>query len=190
MKKILILILGSICIGCSSTKDITATPAQIEALNEMIRIKEFQIESRWAYPLVTNSLSSVANSGLLPPGSSVNNIDLVGDSNYFKMIGDSISMYLPYFGERRVSGNYNSTDTAIKYNNKPDQIEVKRNDRNQTYEMRFKAKSKNDTYDVFVKLFPNLTAMIFINSIYRTTISYKGEVSKLSLETKDAITDN
>ncbi len=187
MKKILILILGSICIGCSSTKDITATPAQIEALNEMIRIKEFQIESRWAYPLVTNSLSSVANSGLLPPGSSVNNIDLIGNANYFKMIKDSISMYLPYYGERRISGNYNSTDTAIKYNGKPGDIEI---EKNKTYQIRFSAKSDGDGYDVEITIFPNLSSRIVVSSMYRTTISYKGEVSKLSLGTKDAITDN
>ncbi|MEW7292064.1 DUF4251 domain-containing protein [Aquimarina sp. 2304DJ70-9] len=184
MKKIIFLIFGfCLLLSCSGTKRAVVTEAQIKALDEIVAKKTFQIESVWANPLVTASISNLANSGLLPPGSSIGNINLVGNPNYLKMHGDSISMYLPYFGEQRIATNYNRADAAIEYNGKPDEIKIIKNDKKQIYRIHFSAKTDRDVYDVYVTLYPNLKSTIDINSVYRTTITYSGgTISKLPQE--------
>ncbi len=178
--KALILLSCCVLISCTTSKKTADTAAQIQILDQLVASKTFEIESSWAYPLVTNSISSIANAGLLPPGSTANTISLIGNTNYLRMYGDSISMYLPFFGEQRLSGGYNSMDVAIEYNGIPDAIEIKKNDKKQVYEIRFSAKSNRDFHNVFITVSPNLISNITVNSMYRNTISYRGEVSKLS----------
>ncbi len=186
--KVLFLILCGACISCTVSKNTAETTIQMEALDRLVVSKAFQIESNWANPLVTTSITSIANSGLLPPGSNVNTINLIGNSNYLRMYGDSISMNLPFFGERRLSGGYNSTEVSIAYHGKPDVIEIKKNDKKQVYEIQFSAKTDSDFHDIFITLSPNLVSNITINSNYRTTISYRGKVSKLSNDNNNAVT--
>ncbi len=184
----IILILGCIMISCSSAKNTATTTTQSKALERMIALKSFQIESNWAHPLVTSSINSISYSGLLPQGSNVSTINLIGNTNYFKMLGDSISMYLPYYGEQRMGGTYNATDVAIQYNGVPKHIEIIKNDKKQVYEINFLAKSNRESYRVFITLSPGLTSDISINSSHRTTISYRGVVSKLSEENNKPLT--
>ena len=63
--------------GCGTVSKNTL--AETKALDELVVSKRFEIESDWALPLATNSLNSIANAGLLPPGSSANRISLVGN---------------------------------------------------------------------------------------------------------------
>ncbi|GAA4278712.1 DUF4251 domain-containing protein [Aquimarina mytili] len=189
MKNIIFLtIVCCLLLSCSGAKNNIITEAQIKALDDIVAKKTFQIESLWANPLTTNSITSFANSGLLPPGSTVSNINLIGNPNYLKMHGDSISMYLPYFGEQRIATNYNRSDAAIEYDGKPDEIKIIKNNKKQTYQIYFAAKTDRDTYEVYVTLFPNLNSTIDINSVYRTTISYRGTVSKTKLPPESTVT--
>lgn len=45
---------------------------------------------------------SISSSRLFPPGGTVSRIDLTSNANYSEVHGDSISVYLPYFGERQM----------------------------------------------------------------------------------------
>ncbi len=184
----LIFGLGLLLVSCGSSKDPVVTAAQTKALDDLVTQKFIQIESEWAYPLVTSSLSSAFASGLLPPGNSPGAISLIGNSNYFKMHGDSISMHLPFYGERRLAGGYNSSDIAITYNGIPDQIEISKNEQKQVYKLSFLAKSNKESYRVFLTLSPGLNANIAVNSSHRTTMRYKGTVSKLAKSNSNVIT--
>ncbi len=187
--KILFLLLGGILMGCSSSQSISTPTAKSKMLDDLVAQKSFQIELEQANPLVTGSLSNIANSGLLPPGSTVGTINLIGNPNYFKVNGDSIAMYLPYFGEQQMAGGYNNRDVGIEFNGVPYRIEITKNDRKNTYKLNYYIKNKTELFKVFVTLFPNLTSTIRINSNQRTPISYKGLVSKLSQNKYTAITD-
>ncbi|TPN88845.1 DUF4251 domain-containing protein [Aquimarina algicola] len=180
IKLIFLVAFSCLCISCSSSKKTAYTISQIENLDQLIHSKKFEIQSDWAYPMVTNSISQIANSGLLQPGSSANAINLIGNANYFKIDQDSISMYLPFFGERRLSTTYNSQDVAIQFNGQPSDLKIQKNDSKQVYEIRFSAKTNNDNHDVFITLAPNLTGTIAINSTFRTAINYKGAIIALS----------
>ncbi len=186
--RFLILIFGFLLVGCGGSQDVVVTEAQSKALDDLVTQKSFQIESDWAYPLVTNSFSNVANSGLLPPGNNANAINLTGNSNYIKMYGDSISMYLPFYGERRLVGGYNNKDIAIKYDGVAQEIEITKNDKKQAYEIEFLARNRTESFRVFITVSPGLTANISINSSHRTSMRYRGTASKLPQENNNAIT--
>ncbi len=189
MKKAFFLIFscGLVLVGCTGTKESVATQTQVEALDKLVLEEAFMLESEWANPLNNYSISSFANSGLLPPGSTAGNINLIGNPNYLIKHGDSIAMFLPYFGEQQVATNYVDGDSTIKYYGVPEEIKIVKKERKQTYQIQFKAKTNRDTYDVFVTLYPNLSSTITVNSAFRTTISYRGRVSKLSDKNKKAI---
>lgn len=160
--------------SCSSSKNTTSN-SQIEALNTLVENKNFSIESNWAYPQTTNALQQVLNSGLLPLGSGSGNINLIGNSNFLRISGDSISSYLPYFGERQMQIDYGGRDSAIEFNGIMENFKSKKNSDN-SYSMSFKATSNNEIFNVYIKLWPKLKSDIVLNSPSRFTIRYSGDV--------------
>jgi len=169
--------------GCATTKSDTSINSK-RMLDDMVTHKSFKIESEWAYPQVTNALSSILNAGLLPLGSSVNSISLIGNSNFVKIKGDSITGYLPYFGERQMGGGYASVNTGIQFDDIPKNYEVKKGKKN-SYLISFSIPDKTnltESYTVNIELFPNLTSAISVNSTHRFFIRYQGNVSKIDDE--------
>jgi len=173
------LVVFILLINCTSTKTVTET--QQKELISWGNEKPFEIISHRALPMPTAAFNAVANSGLLAPGNSASNIDLIGSTNYFRMKGDTISAHLPYFGERRFGGNYGGTDGGISFDGVPDSKEITWNSKKQRVEMRFKIKQErdNENYDILIFLFSNHTTRIDINSSERTSISYVGHIEAL-----------
>jgi len=145
MKNIIFLGLMTVVVlvGCNSAKKIIAPTAKSEALATLISKQSFRIESDWAYPLTTASITSIA-SRLLPPGSNASRISLIGNTNYLKIHGDSITMYLPYYGERQLPGQYNPTQTGIVFAGIPDRYEVIKDEKRQQHLIKFSVKAKNE----------------------------------------------
>ncbi|WP_430966795.1 DUF4251 domain-containing protein [Spongiimicrobium sp. 2-473A-2-J] len=164
---------------CGSSEKTTARYFQdTKALDELVAQQAFKISADWAQPMATNSLNQLANAGLLPPGSTINRINLVGEANYLKVEGDTVSAYLPYFGERQMSGGYNA-DQGITFKGVPKNFEITKNEKKQRYVMRFQINNKTETYQVNAELFPNLSSTISVNSSQRFVIRYDGQVSGL-----------
>ncbi|WP_109300933.1 DUF4251 domain-containing protein [Aquimarina sp. AU474] len=180
--------LGLLLISCSSSKDIVAPTEKSRALDALVKEKAFQIDLNWAYPLATGTLNRIANSGLLPPGSTASSISLIGNSNYFKMHGDSITMDLPYYGERQLAGDYDTSKNGIKFKGVPENFEIQKNEKKQSYEMSFFIKNDRESSRVIITLFPNHIANININSSHRTPIRYKGDMKPLSNDNRTRIT--
>lgn len=161
--------------SCGSTQS-AATPEEIQALKKLVDSKSFYIESDWAYPQVTAAMSQVLNSPLMRPGSGAGGVNLIGNSNFLKVEGDSVTSYLPYFGERRMGGQYGGTDSAIEFKGLVEDYEVKEN-KHSGFTIKFDAKSKNEGFSVIIDLFPNNKSSMTLNGNTRTTIQYTGEVS-------------
>ena len=119
--KPLMFVLSLFLFACASTK--TNDSSQLDALLDQ---KNFIIESNAALPQVTSAMTSIANSGLLAPGSTAGRIDLVGTHNYLKVMGDSISGYLPYFGQSQGGNAYRNTNMAIQFDGIPSNFEQKK----------------------------------------------------------------
>ncbi|MGW9686316.1 DUF4251 domain-containing protein [Flagellimonas sp. 2504JD1-5] len=154
----------------------------MEALNTLVADKSFVIDVIAARPLATGSVSRVANSGLLPPGSNVSRIDLTGMSSYLRVVGDSVAADLPYYGERQMSAPYNSNNTGIRFEGIPRDFEIIPNDKTSGYTVKFRISDGPEAFDVAAQLLPDKSSTININSTHRTAIWYNGTVSKYSLE--------
>ena len=169
-----------VAMSCSSAKDPVATEEQKKELETLVNNKRFEFRARWARPLVTSSLNSVANAGLIQQGSTINNVDLTGNANFLKMEGDSVSAYFPYYGERQLGGVYPPTDNAIKFEGIPEDLKVSENTKG--YQIKFNISNKTETYQIIAQLFPSKKGNININSTHRQPITYVGTVSEQTSE--------
>ena len=160
--------------SCSSSKNM-ATPEQITALETLVNSKQFKIESLWAYPQTTMALQRVLDSGLLPPGSTSGSISLVGNYNFLKVSGDSITSSLPYYGERRMQVGYGGTDSTIEFKGLVENYSTKKI-KNNAIAVMFKAKSNNEVFDVYIELSPNLKSDMVVNGMGRNGIRYSGNL--------------
>jgi len=164
--------------SCSSTEPLTE--AQKIDLQAWGTERAFVIESDWAKPMPTAAFNAVASTGILGLGNSAGSIDILGNVNYFKMNGDTITGYLPYYGERHMTGGYNNK-IAIEFNGIPRNKEIKWNEQKQRAEMRFSIyqKDDNELYDIFIMVFSNKTTRMDVNSSERSLITYEGSIKTL-----------
>ncbi len=168
-----IALLSISILSCSSAKSPEVTVAQMQELDALMKGKSINFEARWARPLVTTSLNSIANAGLLPPGSNINNIDLTGNTNYFRISGDSVSGYFPYYGEKQLGGGgYPPNNNAIQFDGVPEDFQIVKNAKG--YQVTFDIQNQTETYQVKAQVFPSKKGNININSTHRFPIAYTG----------------
>ena len=160
--------------SCASSKSKTS-PQDIENLKELVQSRQIRIESDWAFPLVTNAVQQALSSGLLPPWDNPNRISLIGNFNFLEIKGDSVSSYLPYFGERQMNVQYGGKDSAIQLKGLMQNYSVEEIKGN-NYLVKFDAKSNNESFQVYLTLTPGLSSNLIVNSGSRRTIRYSGQV--------------
>ncbi|MDY0779506.1 DUF4251 domain-containing protein [Tenacibaculum sp. IB213877] len=178
MKNIVFLFFIVVVTSCASKKEIT--PQQQAAFDNIMNSKSYKIESSWAYPRASNALMSLQNARLFPLGSTAGMIDITGNTNYLIIKNDSVSGYLPYFGERQMGGYSNSNKIGIEFNGQPKDYQITKTDKG-NYTITFSAKDDNsnsESYRVTVRIFPNLTTSIHITSSHRTSIEYRGKLQE------------
>ncbi len=183
----LVLVAGFL-IGCSSTNKVVEPTVQSEALEALISERALKIECEWAYPLPTSSITAAANYGLLPQGSNVSGINLIGNTNYIKIKGDKISMNLPYYGEQQMHGRIDRKQTGLVFDGVPERFEIIKNEKSQQHTIKFAVQNGTEVYNVVVTLFPNWGSSVNINTSHRTSIRYKGYATEL--EKNDAVVSN
>lgn len=162
--------------SCKSTK---YTEYQINFFEILVENKSLRIESDTAYPQVTNAMQQVLNSGILSAGNNASSISLIGNSNFLRISGDSITSYLPYFGERQMNIDFGGTNGGIQLQGIMENYTVTKGINNSVI-LSFKAKSKQESYNIQIKLYPNLNAVIHLNGNSRSPISYSGRVEVLN----------
>lgn len=173
-----------VLVACKSSKE-TISPSQIEALNTLVSSQKFTIESDWAYPQVTNAMSQILTSQLMAPGSNASAINLIGNANFLTIKGDSITSYLPYFGERQMQVAYGGTDSAIQFNGIMEDFKVEQGKNNRKI-ISFKADSNSENFNVIITLFPNMKSQIMLRGASRFFIQYTGDVSQIKSEENES----
>ncbi|NHF60000.1 DUF4251 domain-containing protein [Flavobacteriaceae bacterium TP-CH-4] len=171
------LVLLVVVFGCGTTKEVVETEKSRQ-LDEWVTNRSFEIESEWARPQVTSGMAAVANAGLLAPGNNLGRISLIGNANYLRMEGDSVSAYLPYYGERQMAGGYNS-DRGITFEGVPDDFEIEKDEKSKSYLMRFTIPHNSELYRVQAWLYPDHRARINVFTSQRFMIRYEGWVKAL-----------
>lgn len=173
------LLLGA---GCASGPRTQASPAELAALDHAISDGEFEILATWAQPMASQGLNSIANAGLLPPGSSAGRIDIEGTGGFLKMAGDSVIADLPFFGERHMGGGYATQGGGIKFAGIPENYSMGPVKKGDGYTMQFNIREGQETYRVLAHIFASRYASINIASSHRSTIWYQG---RLQVESPD-----
>lgn len=170
----IIILISMIMMSCGSSKS-NASAEEIADLETLVNNRDFKIESNWAYPRNTMAMQQVLNSGLLQPMNNAGAINLVGNSNFLTISGDSISSFLPYYGERQMQVDYNGGDSAIQFDGLLEDYKVFKN-KNGSYTMSFEATSKSERFNANITIFPSLKSDISLNGASRFPISYSGIV--------------
>ncbi|MEJ1221851.1 DUF4251 domain-containing protein [Sediminicola sp. 1XM1-17] len=180
--KISIIFIVGAMLGCGTSSKTTSSQGELKYLQDLVASRSFKIESNWAMPLMTRSMNSISNAGLLPVGSAGNQINLFGNSNYLKVEGDTVSAFLPYFGERQMGAGYASNTNAIQFKGVPENYKVVDNTGSNSKEISFNINNKTEGFRVHITLNPDLSSNINVNSTARFTIRYKGEVMPIGNE--------
>jgi hypothetical protein len=151
-------------------------------LAQMIESKNFKFIAETASPIAQREINQLTF--LLPLGSSPNRILLTGGEDYFKMIGDSISVDMAYFGTRQMGGPYEFGRTGVQLNVKPKLYEANYDERKKVYRLKFRAHDKRESFNVELKIFPNKRAEMYLNTSHRTAINYNGFITRVTKESK------
>ncbi len=176
--RVYLLIISLVVLACGSGKT-AASPEQIQKLQRLVDAKDFEIISDMAYPQNTSAMSALQNSGLIQPGSNVNQINLIGNVNYLKIQGDSIFAELPYFGERQMNADYNGSDSSISIANVLQNYTVDTDEKEGSITVNFNAKTQRELLRFNIILYPNFKSSMFLNGPTRQPIRYTGRVNAL-----------
>ncbi|MDX6745935.1 DUF4251 domain-containing protein [Polaribacter sp. PL03] len=170
--RIIILSFLVIFMSCATTKK-ALTTSEINSLKEKIDSNLIEATFNWAQPLALNN-NVRGLEALLPPGSSSGNINLMGNSNFFRINKDSIHIDLPYYGQQQLSRGYNS-DGGIKFEGSADSVEKVFNSKKAAYILKYVLKAKDESYNVVLTLYASNKSNLSVSSSHRTNISYRGE---------------
>lgn len=107
-------------------------------------------------------------------------IDLTTSFNSLKINNAYAIADLPFFGFSQVS-NFKS-DGGIKFDSENVDYEIEYNDKKHRITIKFKAKNKAETFDLFLTVYSDATATLNVSSSQRDFMSYRGDVKEVAVE--------
>lgn len=136
---------------------ITAEERQeLEQLKQKVESREFEIVHEWANP----------------QGGS--NISLIGNTNFIRFEGETVEVFLPYYGVR-YSGGGPGSEGGIKYEGPIENYQVEERLKQREVLVSFEGQNKDNEHLKFlITLYPNGNANTSVTSSQRSTITYRG----------------
>lgn len=149
-------------IACGSTKNTgSSTDLQnFEQLRELVNSREFEIENDWAIPLRLTT------------------INLIGNSNFIRFKGDSVEVFLPYFGVRQSGGGYGASG-GIEYEGPAKDLSIAEDMAKNNILIKFEGRQGSEHLQFIITLFTKGNASTSVNSSERDPISYWGNLRAL-----------
>jgi hypothetical protein len=187
LRTILVLSATFFMLSCASSKttgnsaaiDNGEKGADFDKIAQWADNKSFTIISDWANPLTGSQVNFYGSrydlSGLYPAGSGGSRVSLIGNSNSLTVSKDSINGFLPYYGEVQVVRNYGGRG-GITFDAVHQNYKVEKDLNGGIINISFDVEDESERFQVAIKLYSNYNAHITLNSAYRNTISYDGEV--------------
>ena len=164
-----IIIIIMSCTACKSTATIT----ELNKLKEAVANNNFEFVANSAQPMSIANVSGLEN--LLPIGSNLAHINLIGNPNFLIVKKDSIHLDMPYYGVRRMGGTYGSADVGLKFNGESEAIDTKFNAKKNNYSIKYSLKNPKENLKLTLVLFTNNSATLNVVSSHRNTINYIGK---------------
>lgn len=173
--------------SCSSTESEAMKEAKIQQFNELkelVEDKSFKFIAETAHPMQTYAVTQVTNALLRNTGNSSGTIFLTGRGDYIKVMKDTVSAELSYFGEVRFVGSIDPSDSGINFDEESLNFTTTENEKKKTLNLEFDVNSKTDRYNVIMQIYPSKRTNVIINSSKRTSIRYGGKIVKLEEQEK------
>ena len=171
-KIITVIITAMVLASCGTSKTVVSAE-ELNKVNAIIESDTLTIESVWAYP---QNQSTIINTRLLPPESAAGNINLQGNENYFKKIGDSLSFDLPFFGVRQMGAAYDIDKAGFTFDGLPDEFEHTFDEKKSVHQYKIEVNNSTENLQMIIKIFANLNTEIRVNSSHRSSIAYRGKI--------------
>ncbi len=151
-----IVLLITACGGTRSAEDLQ----DFEELSELVNSREFEIQNEWAMPST---------------GSTVN---LIGNTNYIRFKGDSVEVFLPYFGVRHSGGRYGGGQ-GIEYEGPAKKLDIEEKREKNRIVLKFEGRQGTESMQFTINLSSGKSTSTMVNSSERSGISYRGNVQEL-----------
>jgi len=183
MKALYFTLFTILYISCgSNTKLTTASSTQnFLAVQELAKSGSFEVDSQFAQPRASAALSRVANTNILGYGNNASSINIINNPNYLKKIGDSVSAYLPYYGERTIP--LASRDLGgIEFHGVPKDYKIILDEKRKLTRISFNIddfENPIEKYDVEILLYSTYASEIKVSSASRSPISYTGSFKEI-----------
>jgi len=163
-RSILAFLLGIILMySCAGNKELSATKlSEYEDLKSLISTRNFKI---------VNDFANTSIGG---------NVNIVGNTNFIKFKGDSVDIFLPFFGTRYRGSSFGN-EGGIKYKGLAKDLEIIEQSEKTRLLLEFRSSQDGEDLDFIITLYPNKKANTSVNTSERSTISYRGEISKMDM---------
>lgn len=157
--KLLVPFILLLTIACGGVKNSGSAESQkdFQELSELVNSREFEIENEWLSPL----------------GGSM--INLIGNPNYIRFKGDSVDVFLPYYGVRQSGGGY-GRNGGIIYKGPAENLNITEDAAKNNILLNFEGRENNENLEFFITFFPGGSATTSVSSSQRQSISYRGDV--------------
>lgn len=179
ISKILILFLLFNCGGAKSEAELANKARAYEHLKSLVASQTFKFNAEASYPIQSNSVVNVTTALLRTTGSNGTRQDLTGNGDYIKILNDSVSGDLAYFGELRIADYTSVNNGGIEFSGEPLEYIVVEDDEKKDITVEFKVKNGNEQFEIIMVLFPNKSANVSVYSAYRTGIRYSGSIESV-----------
>lgn len=182
----IVMIISILFWSCGSTYDSAGNSreSQLNELRELLDTKSFKFIAETAHPMQTYAVTQVTNALLRNTGNTSGTIFLTGRGDYLKVMGDTITAELSYFGELRMVSSIDPRDSGINFTGELSNFSIKESKKKKKLNVEFDVKTKIDKYNIIMQLYPSQRANIVVNSSNRTSIRYEGEIVRLDKKEK------
>lgn len=182
----IVMIISILFWSCGSTYDSAGNSreSQLNELRELLDTKSFKFMAETAHPMQTYAVTQVTNALLRNTGNTSGTIFLTGRGDYLKVMGDTITAELSYFGELRMVSSIDPRDSGINFTGELSNFSIKESKKKKKLNVEFDVKTKIDKYNIIMQLYPSQRANIVVNSSNRTSIRYEGEIVRLDKKEK------
>jgi len=141
--------------SCSSSK---TTPETISIITRKIESRDFTVQTNYANPM------------RMRPVYLTSEYDL-------RIKNDSAFAFLPYFGVAYIAP-YNSLEGGIKFAEPMTDYSITPNKKSNGWNIRFRVKTKEYIYDLFLSVFNNGSTSFSVNTYQKDIINFQGEIKK------------
>lgn len=128
-------------------------------IGELIESKQFKFTARSVTPLSGSTINLTST------------YDLAVDSNY-------VEAWLPFYG-RAYQSDYGSTEGGIKFKEEAKVLDVKKNEKKDSYEIHIEVDTVKDSYKIYIHAGESGYASMSINSNRKQAVSYYGIIEPL-----------